>query len=62
LGVPKSLHFANPLNSLAARGLAVLPATPCLTNCNDSPGNRPFFCSYFGYSGAKLRKKKEKKE
>ncbi len=31
------------MHNLAAKGLAALLAIPRLTNCNDSPGNRPFF-------------------
>ena len=41
-------------------GISCFARYPPPTNCNDSPGNRPFFCSYFGYSGTKVRKKIEK--
>jgi hypothetical protein len=69
LGVPVSLHCANPFSFdemvLAAKGLAALPLSPAFTNCNYPPGSRPFFLLIFWLYGCKdtkyFKRKKAKR-
>jgi hypothetical protein len=44
----------------SGKGISSLATmSPAFTNCNYPPGSRPYFCYYFGLSGAKIRKKIE---